>query len=78
VTNSPVSTDILECPRANVSRRSERFCNGLYFEEVFLIKSNALSFDERLRNFTAFILRGISQTNLGCISYVPENNALVA
>lgn len=52
--------------------------NGLCFEEVFLIKSSALSFDERLRNLRAFIPNSISQTNLGCISYVTENNALVA
>ena len=69
---------VLERPGTNVYPRSERFCNGLCFEEVFLINSDVLSFDERLRNLTAFILRGISQTNLGCISYEPENNALVA
>lgn len=48
------------------------------FEEVFLIKSNDLSFDEKLRNPRAFICNSISQTNLGCISYGTENNALVA
>lgn len=72
------STGFLERPRTTISPRSERFHNGLYFEEVFLIKSNALSFDERLRNLTAFILCGISQTNLGWISCAPENKALVA
>lgn len=46
------------------------------FEEVFLIKSNALSFDEKLRNPRAFICNSISQTNLGCISYGTEKQCI--
>lgn len=70
------STVILECLRTNVSPRLKCSVMDCVFEEVFLIKSNAVSFDEKLRNPRAFIRNSISQTNLGCISYGTEKQCI--
>lgn len=53
--------------RTNISHQSLRL-SAMDSEVLFLVKSEPLNSEQRLRNHKALIPNSTSQTNLGCIS----------